>query len=179
LSTHPWAIEYINNLAAKGIINGYNDNTFKPGNNVKRADFIIMLLKSMGVDTIQAPKTNFSDVRTDKYYYNAVGLAKELGIASGNNDGTFNPESNITRQDMMILAKKAIEKSTNKQLTGNTTVLDKFADKTTISPYATESLAAMVEAGIVSGTGNNIAPKNNTTRAESAVIISKILDYAK
>lgn len=179
LSNYPWAVEYINTLAQAGVVNGYNDNTFKPGNNVKRADFIIMLLKAMGVDTTTTPHSNFSDVRVDKYYYNAVGLAKDMGIASGNNDGTFNPESNITRQDMMILAKKALEMKNNTTLTGNTSALDKFADKASISPYAVDSLAAMVEAGVVSGTGDNIQPKDNTTRAQAAVIICKILDLMK
>jgi len=138
-----------------------------------------MLLKAMGVDTTTTPHSNFSDVRVDKYYYNAVGLAKDMGIASGNNDGTFNPESNITRQDMMILAKKALEMKNNTTLTGNTSALDKFADKASISPYAVDSLAAMVEAGVVSGTGDNIQPKDNTTRAQAAVIICKILDLMK
>lgn len=176
LANYPWAESYINSLASAGIVNGYNDNTFRPGDNVKRADFIIMLLKAMGVDTTQAVTDNFSDVRADKYYYNAVGIAKQLGIASGNNDGTFNPDNNITRQDMMILAKKAVEMQTGTTLTGDSSVLDQFADKANISAYAVDSLAAMVENNIVSGTGNNIQPKDNTTRAQAAVIISKVLD---
>lgn len=176
LANYPWAESYINSLASAGIVNGYNDNTFRPGDNVKRADFIIMLLKAMGVDTTQAVTNNFSDVRADKYYYNAVGIAKQMGIASGNNDGTFNPDNNITRQDMMILAKKAVEMQTGTTLTGDSSVLDQFADKANISAYAVDSLAAMVENNIVSGTGNNIQPKDNTTRAQAAVIISKVLD---
>lgn len=176
LGTHPWAEPYINELADKGIINGYSDNTFKPGANVKRADFVIMLMKAMGVDTNTAPKSNFSDIRDDKYYYNAVGLAKDMGVASGNPDGTFDPESNITRQDMMILAKKALEIANNEELKGDSAVLEKFADKGDISAYAADSLAAMVQAEIVSGTGNNIEPKANTTRAQAAVIICKMLD---
>jgi hypothetical protein len=179
LSNYPWAVEYINTLAKEGVVNGYSDNTFKPGDNVKRADFIIMLLRAMGVDTTAAPQSNFTDVSKDKYYYNAVGLAKEMGIASGNLDGTFNPESNITRQDMMILAKKAVEMKTNTTLSGDSAVLDKFADKDNISAYAVDSLAAMVQAGIVNGTGNNIQPKDNTTRAQAAVIICKVLDMMK
>lgn len=179
LADYPWAESYIRTLAQAHIVNGYNDGTFKPGNNVKRADFIIMLLKAMGIDTAAIPQSNFSDVSKDKYYYNAVGLAKEIGIASGNPDGTFNPESNITRQDMMILAKKAVEMKTDSALTGDEASLDRFADKAAISPYAVESLAAMVEAEIVSGTGDNIQPKDNTTRAQAAVIICKIRDLMK
>lgn len=179
IADYPWAVDYITRLADARVVSGYSDGSFKPNQPVKRADFIIMLLKAMGVDTAAKPQDNFTDVRADKYYYNAVGLAKQIGIASGSTDGTFNPEGYITRQDMMILAKKAVEIKTEAELTGDTAVLDKFADKGSISPYATESLAAMVEAGIVSGTGNNIQPKDNTTRAQAAVIICKIVDMMK
>lgn len=103
-----WGAKYVNELASNKVVNGYSDGTFLPNNEVKRADFIIMLLKGIGVDVTKAPQSNFSDVENGAYYYNAVGLAKDLGIANGNGDGTFSPASNITRQDMMILAKRLL-----------------------------------------------------------------------
>lgn len=171
-----WYYEPVMKLAAAKIVNGYAaDNTFRPNNNVTRADFLLMLLKGMGIDTNVTPESNFSDVAQSKYYYNAVGIAKKMGIASG--DGVnFNPESNITRQDMMILAKKALESATGTTITGDTSVLDQFKDKNDISAYAVESLAAMVSEGIVNGMGDDIAPKANTTRAQAVVIISNIME---
>lgn len=179
IEDYPWAVEAINNLASKGIVNGYSDGSFKPTAQVKRADFILMLLKAMEVDVTKAPSSNFSDVQSDKYYANAVGIAKDMGIANGNGDGTFSPESSITRQDMMILAKKALEIKTSNTITGNTAVLDKFSDKLDISAYAVESLAAMVSEELVNGTGNKIEPKANTTRAQAAVIINKLYEKMK
>lgn len=176
IAAYPWAVDYINNLAAKGIVNGYADGSFKPADNVKRADFLIMIVNAIGADNGQEITENFDDVVENAYYYRAVGIAKELGIANGNGDGTFSPTSYITRQDMMIIAKKALEVAKDTTITGDVSVLDKFADKDSISAYAVESLAAMVEQTIVNGTGNNIEPKNNTTRAQAAVIISKILE---
>ncbi|MGN1319461.1 MAG: S-layer homology domain-containing protein [Lachnospirales bacterium] len=174
VSSDAWYYNPVITLANKGVINGYNDNTFKPNDNVKRADFLLMLLRGIGVDTTAVPSSNFADVSSSKYYYNAVGIAKEMGIASG--DGTnFNPESNITRQDMMVLAKKALEIKTGNTITGSVDVLDKFNDKDTISAYAVDSLAAMVSEGIVNGMGDSISPKTNTTRAQAAVIISNIM----
>lgn len=174
-----WAHDFIIGLATKGVVNGYPDGSFKPQNNVTRADFLIMLLRSLGYDTSveMAYEDNFTDVEAGAYYAAACGMAKQLGIATGNPDGTFAPSSYITRQDMMILAKKALENKLGSEITGNTAVLDKFNDKAEISAYAVESLAAMVDAGIVNGKGKGIAPKDNTTRAESATIISMIMDY--
>lgn len=172
-----WAHDFIIGLAAKGVVNGYPDNSFKPQNNVTRADFLIMLLRGLGVDISKAGNGTFTDVEVGAYYANACSIAKDMGIATGNPDGSFNPTGYITRQDMMVLAKKAVESKLGSEITGNTAVLDKFNDKTEISPYAVDSLAAMVEAGIVNGKGDDIAPKANTTRAEAATIISMIIDY--
>lgn len=174
-----WGRDYIVELASKGVVNGYPDGSFKPNDNVKRADFLIMLLRGLGIDISaeKAAENNFSDVDPASYYAAACSIAKKMGIASGNGDGTFSPESYITRQDMMILAKKALENKLGNEITGDASVLDQFNDKADISAYAVNSLAAMVDAGIVNGMGEGIAPKANTTRAQSAVIISKIIAY--
>ncbi len=178
IENYPWAVPYIESLAGNNVINGYSDGSFKPANNIKRADFIIMLLKTIG-EEIAPQEDGFSDVDPNAYYANAVNTAKALGIASGNGDGTFSPASEITRQDMMILAKKALEFANGEKISGDVAVLDKFADKDDISAYAQESLAAMVDAAYVNGTGNNIEPKANTTRAQAAVVMSKIYDNVR
>ena len=173
-----WGAKYINELASNKVVNGYSDGTFLPNNEVKRADFIIMLLKGIGVDVTKAPQSNFSDVENGAYYYNAVGLAKDLGIANGNGDGTFSPASNITRQDMMILAKKALVYKLGSDITvENTDNLKGFSDYEDISAYALESLSAMVKDGYVNGMdGNKIAPKATTTRVQAATVIYKIMN---
>lgn len=175
-----WGHDAIIGLATKGVVNGYPDGTFKPNDNVKRADFLIMLLKGLGIDiSANNSTTNFTDVEADAYYANACAIAKDMGIATGNPDGSFAPNSFITRQDMMILTKKALENKLDTTLSGDTSVLDKFNDKADISPYAVDSLAAMVENNIVNGMGNGIAPKVNTTRAQAAAIISKVINFNK
>lgn len=170
-----WSEKYIYSLAGKGVVNGYNDGTFKPDAQVKRADFIIMLMRGLNIDTTAEQKENFSDVDRSAYYYNAVGTAKLIGLATGNGDGTFSPNSNITRQDMMILAKRALEYKLGKNITGDAAKLDSFSDKSEVSAYAVESLAAMVDNGLVSGANGKIMPKATTTRAQAAVIIYKLM----
>ncbi|MBQ6555065.1 MAG: S-layer homology domain-containing protein [Firmicutes bacterium] len=173
ISNYAWAVNYINDLAAKGVINGYSDGSFKPGNNVKRCDFVVMLARALNL--VNNDEENFSDVSPNAYYADAVAAARAAGIVNGNGDGTFSPDSFITRQDMMIMAKGAAEYK-GVSINSDQSVLAKFADNNAISAYAKDSVAAMVNAGIVNGTGNNIEPKGNTTRAQAAVIISKILE---
>lgn len=174
ISRYPWAVNAIEALASKGIINGLGNGKFEPAQNVKRADFLIMLLKALEISG--TAQSNFNDVRSDKYYANTVGLAKDLGIANGTSDGNFNPEQFISRQDMMVLAERAL--ASKKALAeADETMLDKFDDKSEISSYAVSSVAKMVNANIVSGTGSSVEPKANTTRAQAAVIINNIYNY--
>lgn len=171
IANYPWAVNAIEQLATKEIINGVGNGMFNPAANVKRADFLLMLMKALGLEG--EAKSNFADVDSSRYYANAVGLAKDLGIATGSGDNLFKPDDNISRQDMMVLANRALATKVKLQ-DAQASVLDKFKDKTDISNYAVESLAKMVNAGIVNGTGNKIEPKSNTTRAQAAVIIYNI-----
>ncbi len=173
ISRYTWAENAINALAEKKIINGIGDGMFAPAANVKRADFLIMLMNALGID--ETAEESFSDVDASKYYAKAVNAAKKLGIANGDNNGNFRPEEFISRQDMMVLVCRAL-KTVDKELDkAENSVLDKFSDKDYISEYARESVADMVNAEIVSGTGSSIDPKSNTTRAQAAVIIYNVI----
>jgi len=174
IANYPWAANAIEKLAEKKIISGMGNGMFGPALNVKRADFLLMLMNAL--DIKGTAKSNFDDVDSNRYYANAVGLAKDLGIASGSGNNLFKPDENISRQDMMVLANKALAQVSPSSLKENvdSSVLDKFEDKKDISNYAVESLSKMVEAGIVNGAGNKIDPKSFTTRAQSAVIIYNI-----
>lgn len=171
IANYPWAKTAIESLATKGIINGVGNGNFNPSANVKRADFLLMLMNAL--DIKGEAKSSFADVSADKYYANAVCLAKDLGIAKGKNDNTFCPEEMISRQDMMVLASNAIKTKIELEEASNG-ALAKFSDKAEISAYAEAALAQMVNAGIVNGTGSKLEPKANTTRAQAAVIIYNI-----
>ncbi len=172
----PWAVDAINYLAEKKIVNGYNDGSFLPRNNVTRADYTIMLLNTLGITG--TADDNFTDVPADKYYANYVGLAKKLGIATGYADGTFAPEAYVTRQDMMLLTYRALSSLENSSITleADKAALDAFSDKDEISAYAADAIAAMVKAGIVNGSNGKVDPKSNTTRAQTAVIMYNIIN---
>lgn len=157
-------------LAAKGIVSGIGNNQFSPVSNITRADFLVMLVKALGLNA-EFDK-NFSDVESSAYFYNAVGIAKKLGIVSGTGNNIFNPNANITRQDMMVMAAKAM-KAADLSLSSDAD-LSKFADASSIASYATDSISALVSNGIVSGSGDSIMPKGTATREQVASIIYKI-----
>ncbi|MCX7709880.1 MAG: glycosyl hydrolase 53 family protein [Clostridia bacterium] len=164
-----WAREEIEVLASKGVTSGTSQTTFSPEKNVTRADYLVMLVRALGLSA--KVDGNFDDVKETDYFYEAVGIAKKLGIATGSGNNKFNPQAEISRQDMMVLTSRALKATKKLSSTGVTGDLNAFNDKSLVSGYAVDSVAALVKAGIVNGRNGMIAPKDNITRAETAVII--------
>ncbi len=170
LGGYPWAKDAIYNLFYQGIINGTSATTYAPGKNITRADFITLIVRAFGfkVDFSE----NFADVPTNAYYYNAVGIAKELGIATGVSKDRFNPTAPITRQDIMVIIKRATEKA---GINLTSTSYPAFSDISAVSAYAVDAVNLLTQAEIITGTNGKINPKNNATRAEVAVILDRLL----
>jgi len=179
LGSVEWARKAIETMASKGITNGTGDGTpFSPGLMITRADFTVLLIKTLGLTA--AFTENFDDVKPDAYYYSAVGTAKKLGIAAGCGNNLFKPMENISRQDMMVLAARALEKYQGLEMTESSIVLERFGDSKEIAEYAVHSLATLIEAGLIEGSGGRLAPRANTTRAEAAVFLYRIyIKYPK
>jgi hypothetical protein len=172
ISSYAWAKMQIEVLASKGVINGLSDTTFAPSADITRADFIILLVKALGLTA--SVDSNFDDVEPSTYYYQFVGVAKALGVTTGVGNNKFNPREKITRQDMMLLTMNALRISGKISGTGTEAVLEHFTDKADIAPYAKDGVATLVKEGIVMGSGNKINPRGNASRAELAAIIYKI-----
>lgn len=173
LSNYSWAEMQINALVEKGVINGVSDTEFAPANNIKRADFLVMAMRLAGIT--DTPSDNFDDVAAGSYYYNAVGMAKQLGITSGAGNNQFLPETNITRQDMFVLAYNLLKNQGIITQDADISVLDSYADAVDVADYAKVAVATLLENGFVNGDDTNrINPVNNATRAESAVFLYNV-----
>lgn len=172
IGNYSWAAKQIGVLASKGIINGTSATTYSPSGVITRAEFVTLLIRTTG---LQASFTdNYADVSPSAYYYNEVGVAKALGITTDTSSANFNPDAQITRQDMMTLTELALIKigvaAGNLQLS----VLDKFTDKGDIAGYALASVADLVSKGVITGSGDKINPLSGSSRAEVAVILYRI-----
>lgn len=172
IEDYPWAKDAIEGLAEKGIIKGTSENKFSPELNITRADFLLLLIRTLGIS--DQVDSNFKDVKPEDYYYEAVGIGKKLGITKGSGNNMFNPNSPILRQDMMVLICNALKISQNVTLQEHESKLSSFNDLNEISPYAVDSISFLVANGVVEGNENRINPLQNATRAESAVLINRI-----
>lgn len=172
ISAVPWAKKEIEVLASKGIINGTSERTFNPSDNITRADFLLLLVKTLGLTA--NIEDNFSDVHATDYYYEAVGIAKKLGITFGKGNNLFDHESRISRQEMMTLIARAMRLVGKLNTEGNIEDLKAYSDGGLIAEYAAESVAALVKNVFFTGYKDKLNPLGNTTRTEAAVILYRI-----
>lgn len=171
VSANHWAKSYIDKLSTARIINGSN-GMFNPNGQTKRADVTVMLVNLLGL----TPEANnkFADVNASAYYAPYVGTASTYGIVNGSN-GMFNPQGVISRQDTMVMIAQIL-KGLNLNVNADTTALSQFGDGSKVSAYANESVAILVNSGIISGNNGKLNPTAPVTRAEMATIMSKLYD---
>ena len=168
-----WAMDAVNSLASQGIIRGRSETEFDPDSNITRADNTVLLLRILG-KTAEFD-SNFEDVYPGTYYYEEIGMAKALGIASGYGNNLFDPDNYIKRQDMATLAYRVLREENVLTAIPNTATLNQFLDKDSIDFYARDAMAACVDAGLMKGYGDGwINPQGNATRLEVALFMDRI-----
>lgn len=162
-----WAKADINTLLKKGIISGYADSTFKPDNAVTRAEFVKLLCEAFDIST--NANVSFDDVADDAWYQPFIKRAAGAEVVMGTSNKLFSPESYITRQDAALMLWRVLKSDTN-----NANI--NFSDKDEISSYAVDAVSALCKSGIINGfEDSTFRPKENITRAQAAVIISKAM----
>ncbi|MEK3967930.1 bifunctional 2',3'-cyclic-nucleotide 2'-phosphodiesterase/3'-nucleotidase [Paenibacillus sp. FSL H7-0323] len=171
-----WAQEAIEALAAKGILKGLDANTFAPTKTVTRAEFVTMLVRALNL-TGSATTSSFNDVKQGVWYTDSIALAVKAGLVQGSGNGKFEPGREVTREEMAIMVANALKDKL--QPIDKNAALGKFADKSSIAPYAQEAIAQLTQLGIVNGVdGGKFAPKGIANRAQAAVIIYRMLGQA-
>lgn len=171
LDRHSWAKNQIEVLASRGTVNGTSANTFNPSGAITRADFMLMLIRTLELKV--KGTTNFKDVKPSDYYFEALGIAKKLGVSQGSGDNNFNPKALITRQDMMVMTARAL-KAAGKLGTVESADMGQYSDANKVSGYAFESLSVLIKMGLIQGDKGNLNPQGKATRAEAAVIMYRV-----
>lgn len=177
IQDYPWAEKQIGALAARGIIEGTSQDAYAPAANIKRADYLHLLVKTLGLTAEFS--SNFDDVSTGDYYYSSVGIAKNLGITEGAEGNRFNPEAEITRQDMFTLTYRALALTGVMKEKGTAADLQGFADAASVADYAADSIASLYNSKLLEGDGNRLLPLSSATRAETAVLMYRICRQTK
>ena len=166
---------YDNVIAAyeKGIMKGYGNGLFGPGDKVTRAQMVTALAGLVGDEAQRygGALDNFRDVPANTWYSRPVNWAYSAGIVNGVGDGLYAPDREITRQDFCCIVARYLR---SLGVAAGTTPAA-FRDDGEMSAYARESVYYCASLGIINGVGNNMfAPRNTTTRAELATILVRV-----
>lgn len=171
-----WAQESILALADLHIVDGFEDNSFRPNENITREQFVKLLVCAFGLYDENA-QADFYDADGAAWYYPYVASAVKCGIVEGLGDGTFGVGTEITRQDMTVIAYRTMQ-----YLEAEIPAVvspSVFADQEEIAPYAHEAVSALQQAGIINGMDlQTFAPVQPCTRAMAAKVIYGLYQVA-
>lgn len=170
-----WARSDIEAAVRAGFVNGYPDGTFKPDNNISRAEFLKMVIAAIGAGTdADVDTATFADTRAH-WSLAYVEKAVQLGIIEpADYDGPFEPDRNITRLEMAVQLVRALGHADG--LANNADRVDAFSDTTGLSAEARGYLGTAVQLGIFTGyPDGTIGPGKESTRAEAVTMIMRAL----
>ncbi len=169
-----WAQPSVEFLRYAGISNGYSNGSFRPSRSISRGEFTLMVCRAFGFET-DAKVSSFPDVPASSPYAGAVATARSMGIVEGSG-GRFRPDSAITRQSAMTIICRAMKAAGERVPAAGTSVLAAYSDQARIASHARDSVAALVNLGVVRGSSDmRINPTRSISRAEMAVILHRVL----
>ena len=173
--------EGIELAAAKGIINGYADGTFKPDAQVTRAQFITMLYRVAGSPEVEIPEgkteieLGFTDADTiSDVYKKAVAWGVQNGIIKGYEDNTFRPNQAISRAQMATMLYRYLVQKDGPVSDELKATYD-FTDKDDIAAPFVEAVNVMANKGLLKGYADgHFGPDETATRGQAATILVRI-----
>ena len=179
IDNYPWAEDSINKLAELGIISGIGDRLYGPALPCRRCDFAILINRTLGVSVSATPKNFYDNEDQSKYYYNDCLVGYNAGILSGYGNNYYKPEQYCTREEMAVLIAKSFEWLGNDVTSTDLSVNNKYSDVDNISWWSAPYVAYLTDKGILNGnTDGTLLPQNYINRAEMAVMMAKVYDYA-
>ena len=166
-----WYAEAVSAAVDNGLLYGKSATIIDPNGDMTRAEMAAIINRSFGC-YVKADISKYKDVSKDKWYYNDVALAVQMGTYNGRSSSSMAPDSPITRQEAMTVVARALELDYDAYAK---TDLSAFSDRSEISNWALPYVRAMVGADYIHGRGKVLAPLDNITRAEFAQIFANII----
>ena len=174
VSGSDWFYNDVRYVYEKGIMDGTGADRFSPNAPLTRAMIVTILYRMAGSPSVSG-SSDFTDVAASKWFAKAVAWAAANGIVNGYGSGLFGPNDPVTREQLAaILYRYAVYGGmTAVTLEEN---LGSFADTAQLSAYAIQAMNWAVGQGLINGSGSNLVPKAQATRAQVAAIIHRYLE---
>lgn len=163
-----WAEASIQAWGNKGMIRGYLDRTFKPNNEITRAEFINLVNRAFGYT--EQGEVSFTDVAESAWYYQAISIANAAGYLEGYRDQTIKPQQSITRQEAAQIIAELLDLAAD-DIAGNS-----FKDASKIAEGSKGAVGAVTAAGIITGYADgSFKPLQSISRAEAVAALVNAL----
>lgn len=171
-----WYEASVEEMASRKIINGASDTKFVGELGISRAEFCAIVVRALGLPE-SGGVPSFKDVSKANRYYGAIGIAYKYGIINGRGDGKFDPQTNITWQEAMVMIQRAAKITGYKGHKGNITG---FADRDQLNVWAVDAAKFFAGSSLLSDNNDgSLNPLTDITRAETADVILKLLRKSK
>jgi hypothetical protein len=170
-ASYRMAVDFV---AARGILTGTGKGKFSPKGKVTKGEFLVMLMKAYDIAPDEKPKNNFADA-SGTTYAGYLSAAKRLGLCGKVIDNKFNPDKEITRQEMAVLIYNAL-KAIDRLPQGDAgRELSSYSDVAKVDSSAKKAVTLMTRTGIIGGSGKKLSPKAAVTREEAARVLYNLL----
>ena len=174
-----WYHDYADYVIDNGIMNGYEDGTFKPHDVLTRAELATVLWNLSGQKDAGEDVLTFTDVKEGDWFYAAVQWASGEGIVNGYEDGSFKPDQAVTREELAVMLYRYAE-SIGEEADPEYTIPATYTDAATIGDWALEAMSWCVQNGIINGrTATTIEPGATAERCEVAAMLTRYLRPAE
>lgn len=176
--SYKWAANSVDFMYMNDIIKGNNTKNpklFGPGAKMTRAMLVTVLYRAAGEPTVTGITNKFTDNKQGQYFYNAVLWASNMGIVNGATATTFDPNGNVTREQIAAILYRYEGSPT---VTGS---LSGYPDQAQVSSFAVTAMQWAVGTGIITGVTSGgrttLSAKGNATRAQVAVMLHRFLTF--
>lgn len=167
-------------LAARGVLTGFADGTFRSESHLTRAQFAAVTVRALGLP--QQTAGGFADVASGSWCAGYVGAAHAYGVVNGRTESVFDPDGTITRQEAAVMLARAARLCGLDTALTDGEVLDAlapFGDYRTVGDWAKASVAFCCRTGLFDADALDLEPHRPITRGEAAQAVTALLDAAK
>lgn len=172
-----WYYDAVMTAYEKELMNGVTANTFEPLTAMNRAMLVTMLYRLEGSPAVEGNVSEtFTDCKDTAYYANAVLWAFQNEIVTGRGETTFEPLSNLTRQEMAVILYnymkyKGADEVTEPELS--------YSDADKVASWATAAVAYCTQTELMNGvTAETFDPAGSANRAMGATVLVRIAEAA-
>lgn len=182
--TH-WASKQIDILSDQGVIVGYPDGTFKPDDNVTRAEFASMAIKALGQEHTKVMQpVNFNDITPEYWAYDAIQRALYFDLISEHEGPLFRPDDNVSRAEATTVSVNALTTAEISPAKALEVLSQKYGDVNSIPkdfliPAGKSEILNMIVVVPNNNSKPMLEPTRPATRAEVAAILYNMREQAK